>query len=193
MLFLRASMRFTTFSPRGRALAAMVLPFRFALMSSSFTADLLHINRSPLVGKRRCARDDEKPMKPTQRRGDLFDHAICKVLLFRIVTCSEREEPRWKVCQEAAKVCQSRPATCRHRLARSRPSGLRTAVPVGRCSSAVSHRYRRTRSWVAGSFPNVANAASNSSGLLTFSTRLSIFEGACTGLSRLQLIGPGLD
>jgi hypothetical protein len=34
MLFLSASMRSTTFSPRGRALAAIVLPLRFALMSS---------------------------------------------------------------------------------------------------------------------------------------------------------------
>jgi hypothetical protein len=32
MLFFSASMRSTTFSPRGRGLAAMVLPLRFAFM-----------------------------------------------------------------------------------------------------------------------------------------------------------------
>jgi len=34
MLFFSASMRSTTFSPRGRGLVAMVLPLRLALMSS---------------------------------------------------------------------------------------------------------------------------------------------------------------
>src|SRR5262245_41037293 len=51
-----------------------------------FTADLLHVHGSPLVGEAGIAGDDEQLTETRQSRNDFFDHAIGKVLLLTVAT-----------------------------------------------------------------------------------------------------------
>ena len=49
-----------------------------------FAPDLLDIDCFALVGKARIAGDDEQRSETRQRRDDVLDHSISKVILFRI-------------------------------------------------------------------------------------------------------------
>src|SRR5258707_4217711 len=46
--------------------------------------DLLHIDGAPLVCEARIAGDDEQRLETRQRRDDVIDHSISKVVLFGI-------------------------------------------------------------------------------------------------------------
>ena len=48
--------------------------------------DLLHVDRAALVGEARIARDDKEPADARERRNDLPDHAVGKILLLRIAS-----------------------------------------------------------------------------------------------------------
>ncbi len=48
------------------------------------TPDLLHVDGAPLVNEARVAGDDEQRLETRQRRDDVLNHSISKVVLFRV-------------------------------------------------------------------------------------------------------------
>jgi hypothetical protein len=65
----------------GSALAHAALQ---QITHAEFAADLLHVHRPALVGEARISRDHKEPAQARERRDDLLDHAIGKILLFGI-------------------------------------------------------------------------------------------------------------
>ena len=52
--------------------------------NAELTADLLHVDRPPLVGEGRIARDHEQPTDARERGDDVFHHSVGEIILFRV-------------------------------------------------------------------------------------------------------------
>ena len=71
---------------RGDAHPAAALPDRAFehIPHAELAPDLLHIDRSTLVGEARIAGDDEEPADARERGDDLLDHAVGEIFLLRV-------------------------------------------------------------------------------------------------------------
>ena len=130
---------------------------------AQLTPNLLHVDRAPLVGEARIARDDEQPAHARQRRDDVLDDAVGEVFLLRITAQvlerqngdRRRVRKRQSRCSAGADwfrlirlmVCRSRrPASADRAPPRSRRRSGNLFEP--RCGSGVG--LRRCRRWPCG-------------------------------------------
>src|SRR5260370_14741409 len=76
---------------------------------TQFAPNLLHVNRTTLVGETRISGDHEEPANAGQRRDNVLDHAISEIFLLGIAAHVLERQHRygWLVGQRQWRVCYS--------------------------------------------------------------------------------------
>src|SRR5260370_1482809 len=76
---------------------------------TQFAPNLLHVNRTTLVGETRISGDHEEPANAGQRRDNVLDHAISEIFLLGIAAhvLERQHRDRGLVGQRQRQVCRS--------------------------------------------------------------------------------------
>ena len=90
---MRAGLRLDELRGDAHAVARLAHAALQHIAHAEFAPDLLHVDGAALVGEAGIARDDEEPADARQRRGDLLDHAVGKIVLVGIAAqVGERQD-----------------------------------------------------------------------------------------------------